>query len=1036
MLPPGRRRGSVLAPGVILLGLFLLFASTASAAGSVLGLDFGTLNIKAALVKPGIPLEIVLTKDSKRKETAALAFKPNRDSKNQILAENGTFPERAYGGDALALQGRMPGEVFPNLKSLLGLPADGSSEMMKTYNTRYPAVMIGQMEEIGMVMAKSHAFVNEEPPWSVQELLAMELANVKRNAEAMAGKGMSVEDAVVTVPAFYTADERRAILLAAELAGLNINAMITDGLAVGMDYAKSRTFPEVTKGEKPEYHIVYDMGAGSTTATLLRFQGKSVKDVGRYNKTVQEVAVLGTGWDRTLGGDSFNDVIVTDYVHKFLTKPVMKSRGTEMDEIRHDGRIMSRLWKDAEKARQVLSANTETTSSFEELMPDIDFRVKLTRTDFEGMTTAFADRVASPIKDALAAAKLGMTDIDSIILFGGAVRTPFVQKKLEEIVGDSKKLRTNVNADESAVFGAAFKAAGLSPSFKVKEIRDSDIAGYGAGFVLQDGEKERRQQLFAATSPVGSGATTKQVSFKEREDFVIGIYQHVDGIDRPVGRMQTANLTASIKELNTKFGCVAEAISTKFSMKLSSVHGLPEVLSGTVSCEVEGSVKSGSVMDTAKDWLGLGKKDQEPLVNEDDGPIEEVEVTTSSASKSASSSSSGSSTSSSKTPEKPKKRIESISIAFTTAPRGNPQPGPEELKRMRDRLAAFDRSDHARMSREEALNVLESYTYQVRDFLGNSDYSKSATDAMREEISKLLETTRSFMESSSDVAKATEETLRQKLNGLRKLVEPVKARRSEDIARPEKVAALRESLDQTEKFVQMVREQVDKAATASSKASILEASKSAEAAAKSVAEESAAPSAASDDFDDLEEPDTASTSSTTSKGPKYSDPADFSPYSSADLEDLESVYEKARAWLTEKEAAQGKLQSHEEPVLLVKDIEAQASRLSTVMTDLVYKKMRQQQSQSKSSSSSTKKSSSAKTSKTKSGKKSAKTSATATTEEEGAEASASCTKSGRPAVVTINSGDEMPSEEEIMRMVREAKEGGAETKGKRKHDEL
>ncbi|TKA71069.1 hypothetical protein B0A55_07226, partial [Friedmanniomyces simplex] len=400
MLPPGRRRGGALSPGTILLGLLLLFASTASAAGSVLGLDFGTLNLKAALVKPGIPLEIVLTKDSKRKETAAVAFKPNRDSKNQILAEAGTFPERAYGGDALALQGRMPGEVFPNLKLLLGIPADGSSEMVQTYNSRYPAVRVGQMEDIGMVMVKSSAFVNEEPPWSVQELLAMELANVRRNAEAMAGKGMSVEDAVITVPAFYTADERRAIERAAELAGLNVNGMVTDGLAVGLDYAKSRTFPEVTKGEKPEYHIVYDMGAGSTTATLLRFQGKSVKDVGRYNKTVQEVAVLGTGWDRTLGGDSLNQVVVEDYVHKFLTKPVLKSRGTQMDEIKSNGRLMSRLWKDAEKARQVLSANTETTSSFEELMPEIDFRVKLTRADFEGLTTSFADRVARPIKDA------------------------------------------------------------------------------------------------------------------------------------------------------------------------------------------------------------------------------------------------------------------------------------------------------------------------------------------------------------------------------------------------------------------------------------------------------------------------------------------------------------------------------------------------------------------------------------------------------------------------------------------------------------
>ncbi|KAK5708260.1 lumenal Hsp70 protein [Elasticomyces elasticus] len=1031
MLPPGRRRGAAVSSGTTLLGLFLLFASTATAAGSVLGLDFGTLNLKAALVKPGIPLEIVLSKDSKRKETAALAFKPNRDSKNQILAEPGKFPERVYGGDALALQGRIPGEVFPNLKLLLGLPADGTSDMIATYNSRYPAVRVEQVEELGTVMIKSSAFVKEEPPWSVQELLAMELANVKRNAEALAGKGSSVDDAVITVPAFYTADERRAIENAASLAGLNVNAIITDGLAVGLDYAKSRTFPEVTKGEKPEYHIVYDMGAGSTTATLLRFQGKSVKDIGRYNKTVQEVAVLGTGWDRTLGGESLNQVVVNDFVHKFLTKPVLKSRGTQEDEIKADGRLMSRLSKDAEKARQVLSANTETTSSFEELMPEIDFRVKLTRADFESLTVDFAERVEGPIKDALAAAKLTMKDIDSIIMFGGAVRTPFVQKQLEKVAGGSAKLRSNVNADESAVFGAAFKAAGLSPSFKVKEIRDSDVAGYAAGMMYQDGGKDRKQPIFAVTSRVGSGAATKQVSFKDKEDFAFSVYQTVDGIDRPVIRVQTNNLTAGVKELNTKYGCTAADVSTKFGIKLSAVNGLPEVVSGTVSCEVEGSAKSGSVMDTAKDWLGLGKKDQEPLGVEDDGPTEEVKAGTSSASKSKSSStsSSGSSSSSSKVPEKPKKRTESINVAFIVTPQGNPQPAPEELKRMRDRLAAFDKSDHARLDREEALNVLESYTYQVRDFLSNSDYSLVGTDAMRDEISKLLDTTRSFMESPSDVAKATEQVLREKLSGLKKLVEPVKSRRTEETARPEKVAALRESLDQTGKFVEMVREQVDKAATASSKASIIEASKSAEAAAKSAAAP-AESSAASDDFDNLEEPDTSSTS--TSDAPKYSNPADFSPYSSVDLADLESVYEKVGTWLSEKEAEQAKLKSHEDPVLLVKDIETQASKLSQVMRDLLSKKMRQQQ-QSKTTSSS-KKPASSKSSKTKSSKKSAKSSASTA---DGAEESASGTKSAKPAFVTINPGDDMPTEEEIMRMVNEAKDQGAETKAaKSKHDEL
>ena len=448
MAPPTRQKAS--SPWNILLAFLFFFTSSASAA--VLGLDFGTLNFKASLVKPGIPLDIVLTKDSKRKEAAAVAFKPTRDSSNNVIAELGSYPERAYGGDALALQGRMPGEVFPNLKPLLGLIWSGEqSETVNQYSSRYPAVQVEQSGRQGTTFFKSSAFNEAEEPWSVEELLAMELGNIRNNAEGMAGN--LVEDAVVTVPAFYTVDEKRAIEKAAELAGLNVMALISDGLAVGLDYAKSRTFPTVNKGGKPEQHVVFDMGAGSTTATVLRFQSRKVKDIGKFNKTVQEVAVLGTGWDRTLGGDNFNQVIVDDYIRKFVTKPVMKSRGIQAEDVAKNGRLMGRVWKDAEKARHVLSANSEANSFFEELLPEIDFKTKLTRVEFEELTSEYADRVAGPLKDALAAAKLTMADIDSVILHGGAVRTPFVQRKLEEFVGKSDKLRSNVNADESAVFG-------------------------------------------------------------------------------------------------------------------------------------------------------------------------------------------------------------------------------------------------------------------------------------------------------------------------------------------------------------------------------------------------------------------------------------------------------------------------------------------------------------------------------------------------------------------------------------------------------
>ena len=328
---------------------------------------------------------------------------------------------------------------------------------------------------------------------------------------------------------------------------------------------------------------------------------------------------------------------------------------------------------------------------------------------------------------------------------------------------------------------------------------------------------------------------------------------------------------------------------------------------------------------------------------------------------------------------------------------------------MRDRLAAFDRSDRARFAREEALNVLESYTYFVRDFLMNSDYEAFSTDAIRSEIGKLLESTRSFMEDQGQVAKATEQTLREKLKELKGYVEPIQTRRKEDVARPESVQKLKESLSQTNKMMDMVREQIAKASESASKA--------AESATESASSATASASNAGD-FDGLEEPDSSS-STTTSEKPKATEGV---PYNEADLKSLEEVYETISSWLSEKEVEQGKLQPFEDPVLAVRELEAQASKLSNVMSDLIYKKMRQQPK-----STSSKK---PKSSKTKAAKKSSKTasssSATASPEAEESE-----TASGKPRVVTMKPGDEMPSEEEILEMVGEAR---GEEDGS--HDEL
>jgi hypoxia up-regulated 1 len=927
------RMGGFIHPFFLFAFLFIAFASTASAASAVLGIDLGGAYIKAAIVKPGVPLDIVPTKDSKRKEAAVVGFKPVSGS----ALEFGSYPERLYGGDALALGGRFPGDVFTNLKTLLGLvPGEHTDSMIKNYHARHPAIKSNFEQEKGAVSFESSAFGSSEGTWSLDELLAMELKNIRANAEAMSGgKGSSVTDAVISVPIHWTADERRAIQRAADLAGVNIMSLVSDGLAVGIDYAVKRTFPSVSKGEKPEYHLVFDMGSGSTTATVLRFQSKDVKDIGRFNKTIQEVAVMGAGWDKTLGGDELNALIVDYLVESFVAKPQAVKAGITAEEVKNHGRTASKIWREAERARQVLSANSDVRSSFEGLYKDIDFATKLTRAEFEKMAASHADRIQAPVQQALDAAKLSFKDLDSVILHGGAIRTPFVQKKLESMTGKNTEVRSNVNSDESAAFGAAFKAAGLSPSFRVKEIRGLEAAVYPAGIKYPSDGKERSQKLFVPTSLAGSA---KEITIKNLDDFTFGIFQTVGSVDRPVTEVHTQNLTASVEALTTKFGCSKDEISTKLKLRISHVDSIPEIVAASVSCETEGG-KAAGLGDSVKGLFGFGSKkgDQEPLIEDED--VETVKE--SSSSSSSSSSSTGSAKSSgSATPEADakKKRIETIPIKFTTVVKGLPQPAPEDIKRMKERLAAFDRSDMSRIQREEALNVLEAYTYRTRDLLENSDFVGASTETIRSELTSLLSSTSDWLYGEGSSAKA--EAFKSKLAALKAIVDPVQKRREEAAARPEILKSLQSSLDQTKSMVDAIGKQIADSVASASEAAL---------SSSTTAEASPIPSSA-DDLDDLDEADASSTSSSA----KPSESPSLMPYTSDDLTSITQAYESVAEWVKTKIAEQDKLQAFEDPAFTIKEVEAKAKELNKALMDMVTKKMQMPKPKASSSSSSKK----------------------------------------------------------------------------------
>ncbi|EAS32212.3 hypoxia up-regulated 1 [Coccidioides immitis RS] len=959
MAPPGRRRNSrgfsllYLLPTIFVSVLIASFPSTASAVGTgVIGIDLGTEYIKAAVVKAGVPLEIVLTKDSKRKERSAVAFKPARES-------GAAFPERFYGSDAVALAPRFPNDVYLNLKALLGVPFDtgvqgsdgGLQNMVSLFKERYPGVKLepDSHDRVGIRSERLNKAEGKEP-FLVEELLAMQLNQIRANAEEMGAQRTDLEDAVITIPPFFSAEERRSVQFAAELAGLNVLSLLTDGTSVAVNYATSRTFPNATNGEKPEHHVVFDMGAGSTSATVLKFQSRTVKDFGKWSKSFQEIHAVGVGWDKTLGGDALNELIVDDMVSKLVESKKLKD-GTTTEQVKAHGKTMAKLWKEAERLRQILSANTETSGSFEGLYEeDVNFKYSISRSTFEELAKNHADRISKPLMDALAMAKLTLDDIGSIILHGGAIRTPFVQKQLEQVCNDAGKLRTNVNADEAAALGAAFKGAALSRSFRVKEIKTHDIPGYGASIKFVTGGKERKQKAFLPTSQIGQEKITIIKNLNDFElDFTQEHLRDNETIDYPVFHARTTNLTLALAELKDKFGCAAENITIWFGMQLNPVNAIPEITRGSASCEVEEEVKK-SVVEKAKEFLGFdSKKSQQPLKDDSNKEPTSESSTASSSPNTASSESVESPTTSSSTssetatespsaesnvivegPEQPRNfRVETSIIGFEFAPLGIPRPSKEEMNRIQSRLAAFDASDLARIQREETLNSLEAFIYRARDLLDDGEFVKAITNDALEKLKQSLHEISDWL--YADGSDAPTPDLKAKLDSLKQLVDPALDRKSENAQRPAKLESLKQNLKSTKMFMEVMDKQIKAEESAFSASTSKTSSPS--------PSETSSTIISSSEESSVNDSSSSTTSTSTSTSSSQPTPT-YSTYTPVDLSILSETHDRIEKWLDEKMKLQEKLSDSDTPAITIADMEAKLAELQRALNRVMEKMTR------------------------------------------------------------------------------------------------
>ena len=436
---------------------FGLVAAAVAHSASI-AIDFGLESVKVVLIKPGRTIDVVLNRDSKRKTPAAICLRGD---------------DRAFGQDALSLIYKHPKQTYRLLKSLLGRYANDG--VCQRWNSRHPNDLTADVDR-GTVIFMHETGDIAETNYAVEELVGMLFSDLKLQAEETAKE--PVKEVVISVPAYFTHWQRRAIKDAAELAGLKVISMLNDGTAVVLNYALPRDF------NQSEFHVIYDMGAGDTQVTVAKFGPVEIKDGSRM-KTVQQAEILASTWDRTLGGWDIDDRLARYLSEKFVEQ---KGDALSTKNVWDNTRARLKLEKEANRVKHILSANVDTTASIESLFEDHDFRLKLARADLEGLIQDHATRATAVVQTAQEQAGVQLKEVTSIILVGGGVRVPFIRAALDAYAGEDR-IATNLNGDEAVAFGAAFRAVSLSKKFKAKDVRLKDISTHAIQVAYQSEPK-------------------------------------------------------------------------------------------------------------------------------------------------------------------------------------------------------------------------------------------------------------------------------------------------------------------------------------------------------------------------------------------------------------------------------------------------------------------------------------------------------------------------------------------------------------------
>ncbi|CEJ80302.1 Putative Hsp70-like protein [[Torrubiella] hemipterigena] len=543
---------------------------------SVVGVDFGTLKTVIAVAR-NRGVDIVTNEVSNRSTPSMVGFGP----KSRYIGEAAKTQEITNLKNTVNCLKRLAGRSF----------SDPQVQIEQQYTT---ATLVDINGQVGAEVS----YLGNKERFTATQLIGMYLSKIKQTA---AGElKLPVSDLCMSVPAWFSDAQRRALVDASEIAGLKLLRLINDTTAAALGWGITKLDLPAAE-EQPRRVCFIDIGHSTYTCSIVEFKKG-------------ELAVKATTWDANFGGRDFDKALVDNLAAQFKEK-------YNVDIYTH-GRAMARVIAAAEKTKKILSANSQAPVNIESLMNDVDVSTMITRQELETMIEPLLNRTAKPIEEALAQAKLTKEDIDVIEIVGGGSRVPALKERIESFFG--KPLSFTMNADEAIARGCAFSCAILSPVFRVRDFSVQDIVSYPIEFAWEKAaDIPDEDTSLTVFNKGGVLPSTKILTFYRKQPFDLEARytkpEDLPGKQNPwIGRFSVKGVKADAKD---------DFMICRLKARVN-IHGILNVESGyyveeqEVEEEVkdekaEGDAKDGDAMDTDNKETRKVKK----LVRAGDLPI-------------------------------------------------------------------------------------------------------------------------------------------------------------------------------------------------------------------------------------------------------------------------------------------------------------------------------------------------------------------------------------------------------------------------------